>query len=418
MVGLRDVDPSETLAFLSTLVRKPDEGAVPLVEVNGKHEFSFESEEELMLFDALGEILRLADPDLERTISLQAFRQHLARVALGIREQGREAADADWRGLISTIKSLPMEEWEIFRSVQGAQLSTESPLTLGPYTLHSLAKHEAHLNAKSRSYFHDRPLWTDSSTVLISFRAKARDFDRATQHADEAFRRFENILRFMIRDSSARYDVSVLSEPRIPNTRVLGIKVKTIATSVFERGPPNLFSVDEPRLREQASGFERVWAFALSASPTEMDRRLLAAIEWMGKGIGETDVQRSIVQFGFALELMLRYTSGSGIDPSIASQLAETAAFVLGDDLEARLEIVRDVKELYGVRSKIVHGTPSSISTIDLVRIMELSFKLMDRFLVDPELSTIRSQKELAAWGNRMRYSRPRPESAAPSPKD
>jgi hypothetical protein len=50
---------------------------------------------------------------------------------------------------------------------------------------------------------------------------------------------------------------------------------------------------------------------------------------------------------------------------SITQKLSERVAFLLGTDCDSRIKIAKDVKELYGIRSKIVHqGRPTSLENL------------------------------------------------------
>jgi hypothetical protein len=49
------------------------------------------------------------------------------------------------------------------------------------------------------------------------------------------------------------------------------------------------------------------------------------------------------------------------LSPSIANQLAEFSAFILGEELLTRTKYLRIVKDLYGKRSAVAHGGSQSV---------------------------------------------------------
>ena len=76
-----------------------------------------------------------------------------------------------------------------------------------------------------------------------------------------------------------------------------------------------------------------------------------SAINYLDKGVVETDTSHRLVDYVAALESFL--VEGK---EGIATMLALRTAFFLEGDRQKGREIFKDIKKAYGLRSNIVHG--------------------------------------------------------------
>ena len=84
---------------------------------------------------------------------------------------------------------------------------------------------------------------------------------------------------------------------------------------------------------------------------------------WLGKSLRNENIGDAFLQETIALECLLtRQEKNYCISPSIGYSLAETLALLVGTTKENRINILKDIKKLYGLRSSIVHSGKSDIS--------------------------------------------------------
>jgi hypothetical protein len=93
------------------------------------------------------------------------------------------------------------------------------------------------------------------------------------------------------------------------------------------------------------------------------------------------------------------------VSPSIASQLAEFSAYIVGDDFDSRLEVEKSVKKLYGRRSAVAHGGSQSVLESEVIEALKLVRNLLKRITTNPELSAMTSMKQLQDWVQRKKYT-------------
>ena len=63
-----------------------------------------------------------------------------------------------------------------------------------------------------------------------------------------------------------------------------------------------------------------------------------------------------------AFEILFSFDEGSLFQKSIGDRLADTFAFIVAKDKEARLQTIKSVKSFYRLRSALVHGGDSKVN--------------------------------------------------------
>ncbi len=94
----------------------------------------------------------------------------------------------------------------------------------------------------------------------------------------------------------------------------------------------------------------------------KMKKRLLNASIAIGESILSKNVKNSIIYTSMAFETLFSLNEASLFQPSIADKLAASLAFIVGTTKERRLEIIKDVKKFYALRSALVHGANPRIN--------------------------------------------------------
>ena len=85
--------------------------------------------------------------------------------------------------------------------------------------------------------------------------------------------------------------------------------------------------------------------------------------------------------------------------------MAETCAYVLGEDAPSRKATEDAVSEIYATRSKVVHGGETSVSIEEYDGALSVVSRLITKLLTDPELSAMRTPEDLSAWVKIRKYA-------------
>lgn len=148
-------------------------------------------------------------------------------------------------------------------------------------------------------------------------------------------------------------------------------------------------------------------------SRSAMENKLLDGIHWLGESTKPNTNRARFVKIGVALEALI------GGEPKkdemlqvrgITAMLAERAAFVAGKDLDGRVKIDHDIREHYGMRSKIVHGVKVNIELRSInsfgMLVRHVTLALLEKLdELGDNLSTV---EKLENWVKTQRYTLPK----------
>lgn len=139
--------------------------------------------------------------------------------------------------------------------------------------------------------------------------------------------------------------------------------------------------------------------------PTEMGRRLLAGLEWLGESAKPDLPEARLVKVGTALEALV---GGDAVNDDllttrgITATIAERAAFLVGRSTDDRLALHREVARRYGGRSAVLHGSARTTEQ-QVTEFGDLVWKIARALLA--RLDEIGSLADLTGWVFRNRYS-------------
>jgi len=105
------------------------------------------------------------------------------------------------------------------------------------------------------------------------------------------------------------------------------------------------------------SGYLRFPALLVESSEPESEK-IKAAIEWCFDSKANENETLSFLQICIGLEALLGDTESNG---SLTETLADRCAYLISGDIKGRSEIKNHFKDLYRVRSKLVHGVKTTL---------------------------------------------------------
>jgi hypothetical protein len=115
--------------------------------------------------------------------------------------------------------------------------------------------------------------------------------------------------------------------------------------------------------------------------------------------------QSAFIKAAIALEIIFTYTERDIITPSIMNQISESIALILGSSVDERLKLEKRVKELYGLRSKIVHSGKKDINQADYETLLEIARSVIIRILTSDKLNSVDCVEKLYNILKKFKYS-------------
>src|SRR5690606_15087535 len=134
---------------------------------------------------------------------------------------------------------------------------------------------------------------------------------------------------------------------------------------------------------------------------SDMETQILRSIAWFGESKIEHDNAARFLKLTLVLECLLNL---SKYEP-VTIALSERIAFILGETLEERLNIVDQVRRLYDIRSQIVHTGSSEVDEVDLLELEYIVSLLITLFLTNADYSSIKTKKELSSKIDKIKFS-------------
>ncbi|PSB24359.1 HEPN domain-containing protein [Stenomitos frigidus] len=380
-------------------------------------------EQDLNNIAELVEQFWLADKEVTQTVSRKTIEADVFDLIGQHRQNPNSLDTSSIRSLFIQLKSAQKQYWQVFRPLYGIILSADR-ITLGPYTIHTwdtyqavVANHASWLaDCLQDNLAHDQingdqpssnPLLENLDNLIISVEVEARDKTRAIELADERFYQFENVVSYMLADTKTKYaeifnffnlddfhQVLLLTKDNIfftngPKNRDQNAIPYDLALPFFTNG---VFPTEQAQYWID-SGHEWIWQALTRSDLNERQKRVLTAIEWIGRGIRDKDLSRSLVQYAFALEAL--FTIGKD---AVTKQLAEFSAYVLESEPQ-KVEIRKNrITKIYDKRSAIAHGRSSVVDNSMVVEMLKLVKEIVTQLITNPELAAIETDAKMQDW--------------------
>ncbi|MBI1983745.1 MAG: hypothetical protein HYS61_06070 [Acidobacteria bacterium] len=160
-------------------------------------------------------------------------------------------------------------------------------------------------------------------------------------------------------------------------------------------GPPPHFSLKQ--LFEGVAmgyGIQRVSGILEQEAMSDLEERILSALQWAGRASVNERREEAFLQFAIGLEvLLLRHT-----ETELTYRLSLRAAHLLLKDFEGRKDLGKKVRDLYRVRSRVVHSGTLQVTDADLYRIRYFTKSAILALLTKPPFSEMKTDEELEHW--------------------
>jgi len=295
--------------------------------------------------------------------------------------------------LFSFFLEKELQESELFYELYGA--TSELPtIEFGEFIVYNYDLAENIIKEKYPALNLDLFLSNRRSNLLIGIKVKARENAKAVEIANKLCETFENVFSYMIADLKHERTIGILNYRGWRSTNVVICNDNGIGFN----GTNHIalpVKIDSSYFVDESNGHDKIWKIISKSNKTEIEKRLINSIEWIGKAIHEIDLSKSLIQFVFAIEGMLQFNEKVFVTLSIVSQLSESIAFIIADDKDERIQIVKLLKEIYQKRSAISHGGSTIITLEDVYTSLQFSKLMITSFLTTKPFCEMDKMDEL-----------------------
>ena len=162
---------------------------------------------------------------------------------------------------------------------------------------------------------------------------------------------------------------------------------------------PPFMELDISRINEADTklsiGFANINNLLKKKNRNKFEQTLITAIQWAGRAVVTKRREESFLLYAIALESIIL---ADNPDIELSYRLRIRIAHLLVEDLDSRKEIYKTVRDLYNLRSKLVHDGKYEITELEHKSIRAIARGCLSRICQDPIFQVMVSPQDLAAW--------------------
>lgn len=316
-------------------------------------------QDNLLEFDGLVSSLYEEEKDIFNSFSHKVFVNKLISTISKAKFEDEDISNEMVKVFFRNLKDTPLIEFSVYREIFGITMNPNESLTFGNFQICHTSFAKSHDFKGSDCEF---MFVNQEPEYLIKYSVSARDKERAKEIADEAFKKFTHYLRYIIGTTNRRFEVGILHFVGSKSRKAFIVSPDgQLNVEASRYGFLEPIPLDDSYFRNSELGYDKIWAL-IDNKPSKLSQRIATAIEWLGRSLLEESIQAAFIEASIALESIFTHNEKSIVSPSILSQISESTALLLGNDLESRLRIEKQIKQLYAIRSGIVHAGNKEVS--------------------------------------------------------
>ncbi len=319
-----------------------------------------------------------------RFISRNFLKRLIERTLVGCENDRDTEVNSRIEWFKNHIRALAKErDYKVVKTLYGGDITkSEHPVRLGPLVFYEIPRHGGLIKLPFPDPFFCKH---QATKTVAEYCAQAKDQDKALEFADTIFNAFDLSMAFLLAEQNFDFSIGILRMRFSPVQQPI----------VFTQG--GLFGIQEANhnfksgldLTEVANfvpgkNKNTMLSFFNSVlSPeTEIERKISRAVEWTGEAYLDSNRSSAFLKIVVALEALFKVDETGVITASIMASMAEQCAYLNGQSVAECLQIERYVKNLYKLRSKIVHTGSNSVRESELKNALAFTRKTIFNLLL------------------------------------
>lgn len=375
--------------------------------------FMFSSNDARALVDLTNKVIK-DDSKLRDLVSDRTVQKILTSLIQQCKDENRNTTAEEVNRVFNTeLYTLPIAEYEVFHQIHGTKVSRQEPVIIGDFTFYDLPKHQKLITEK----YHPGASEEDIEPLLkrfnefdacVSVKVSARDSTKAHQLADTRFELLQNTFRFLISFLGDLWDIGIFSYKKFGFDDY--VILSTAGGSVGSRylsGARKEIDLDSLFAEFASSSISPQELISNIGKPmsNEIAKRITTAIDLYGRAVFDFGKPICFLEAMMAIEALIQYDTKALVNASISAQICEYSAFLLAESYENRVAIEKAMKKQYGIRSKLAHGSASTVDEQSCKEVLYYARNLIVVFLSKSDLKTIQNGDGLKQYIQKLKYS-------------
>ena len=319
--------------------------------------------------------------------SYTATREKIFTELRNIKFQQKQFSEKHYQEIISYFKSFNGEEFEVFVPIYGLEVTSEDPVEIGEFTVYG----KSHYSILQDKWANDELHKQINSCIVkkdyVSYKVTACDPHKAYEKASIFLEKLENIFKLFCYPVGKHQDVGIFNYNFSHERNYIAFANEDHwGIGDFSEGVE--LTVKISNFLEN-SLFSKIIEKLFSKSLSEMEKRLMNAIDLCGRASCEKQPYLGFLFCMFGLEALLQAREGEFVSASITAQMTDAYAFIVCKDYDERKKCAKDFQDMYAKRCKIAHGNGKDISEKDYKLALKYLHALIPVFLEDETISKI-----------------------------
>jgi hypothetical protein len=145
---------------------------------------------------------------------------------------------------------------------------------------------------------------------------------------------------------------------------------------------------------KQKLGFSEVCKLLIK-NRSKLEDRIISALQWSGKATSERRREEAFLLFTISLESLILSDNEK---EELTYRLKTRIAHLLGKSVDSRINIAKNVSDLYGIRSRIIHAGSYQVTDANLSLMRYYTKNCTLRILIDEPFKSMNSIESLRDW--------------------
>ena len=359
-------------------------------------------------FAQIVEEIYLSDKKISEMFSRKTIFKIIEERLVSYKRRGESFVSEDDCNIFSEQHKVLPRCLSVFAPISGVRLDSVEKVTISAFEIGPSKKLALPLSNAS----------PESGELYIKIDVvKAYDHQRVIEIAEESFLDFVRIIIFI----SGKHDKTIQIKTGLPAFPSMSRELMYVQTSSYQitdtEGRLESGSVSNKTLEKipvdnpffcKNLQFEKLLNLYAKRHAgeqiTDFENRIINAAIAVGESAKSRDIKNSILYSCIALEILFSFDDGSLFQKSIADRLADTMAFIVAKDKEARLHVNATLKKVYQMRSALVHGGNKKLND-DYIVVNALVRMAICELLANDKYTEIKKIDQLYAMVKEAQYS-------------
>lgn len=344
---------NNTLMLIETITDKNNITKYPYYWLNGEQYIVLPKENHNQFEMNLEQIYKLEIKLLEK-FSLQKVYKHLQDVIVNAKINGIVFTDKNSSEIFNKLEEIEPYDSYVIAPISGIRLDKEEKINISIFEIGKQSLLKSILSNEQDGYYIAVKIENIFDNVL------------AIEEAKDMFLDFIRLVVFF----TGKNDKKVIMKIGLPGFKSLTHEQMYVESSSFmvaesidcvfpQNSTTKNILVDKIPLDNDFfcnnENFEKLWNL-YGKKRSKFEDRLLNASIALGESALNKDKKNSIIYTSMAFEILFSYDDGSLFQKSIGDKIADVFAYLIGDSAEHRMEVTKEVKKFYSLRSALVHG--------------------------------------------------------------